>query len=166
MISPLRIGLFGIGLADYWPQFPGLEQRLLDYLTKVRTRLVTYGSEIVDLGLVDTTDKAFSAGSRCRREEVDILFLYVTTYALSGTVLPVVQRAGVPVIVLNLAPEPAIDYAFFNALGNRTTMTVGVACLLRRLSGTGDRQCVSASRDSVSPSNRSLGKRPCRLDRD
>ncbi len=123
MIPPLRIGLFGIGLAEYWPQFPGLEQRLLDYLAKVRTRLATYGSEIVELGLVDTTDKAFSAGSRCRREEVDILFLYVTTYALSGTVLPVVQRAGVPVIVLNLAPKPAIDYACFNALGNRTIIT-------------------------------------------
>jgi L-arabinose isomerase len=34
-----------------------------------------------------------------------------------------VQRAKVPVIVLNLAPEAAIDYAAFNALGDRTQMT-------------------------------------------
>jgi hypothetical protein len=42
---------------------------------------------------------------------VDIIFLYVTTYALSSIVLPVLQRAKVPVIILNLAPEAAIDYA-------------------------------------------------------
>ena len=44
-------------------------------------------------------------------------------YALSSTVLPVVMRAKVPVVVLNLAPEPAIDYATFNTLGDRTAMT-------------------------------------------
>ena len=52
-----------------------------------------------------------------------MLFLYVTTYALSNTVLPLVQRAGVPVIVLNLQPEAAIDYAAFNRLKDRTEMT-------------------------------------------
>jgi hypothetical protein len=35
-------------------------------------------------------------------------------------VLPVVQRAGVPVIVLNLSPEAAIDYDWFNQLDDRT----------------------------------------------
>jgi L-arabinose isomerase len=44
-----------------------------------------------------------------------VLFLYVTTYALSNTVLPLVQRAGVPVIVLNLQPTAAIDYKAFNS---------------------------------------------------
>ena len=34
-----------------------------------------------------------------------------------------VQRAKVPVIILNLAPEAAIDYAKFNAMGDRTAMT-------------------------------------------
>jgi L-arabinose isomerase len=38
-------------------------------------------------------------------------------------VLPVVQRAGVPVVVLNLQPEAAIDYAAFNRLEDRTAMT-------------------------------------------
>jgi L-arabinose isomerase len=34
-----------------------------------------------------------------------------------------VQRAKVPVIILNLAPAAAIDYAKFNAMGDRTAMT-------------------------------------------
>jgi L-arabinose isomerase len=49
--------------------------------------------------------------------------LYVTTYALSSTVLPVVQRAKVPVIILNLSPESAIDYAAFNKMKDSTKMT-------------------------------------------
>jgi L-arabinose isomerase len=49
--------------------------------------------------------------------------LYVTTYALSSTVLPVVQRAKVPVIILNLQPAAAIDYEAFNAMGDRARMT-------------------------------------------
>jgi L-arabinose isomerase len=52
-----------------------------------------------------------------------VLFLYVTTYALSNTVLPLVQRAGVPVVVLNLQPEAAIDYEAFNRIEDRTAMT-------------------------------------------
>jgi L-arabinose isomerase len=72
---------------------------------------------------VDNIDKAFEAGSKFRKEEVDIIFLYVTTYALSSTVLPVVQRAKVPVIILNLAPTAAIDYDAFNKMNDRTKMT-------------------------------------------
>ena len=41
---------------------------------------------------------------------MDLIFLHVTTYALSSTVLPVVRRAKVPVIILNLAARAAIDY--------------------------------------------------------
>jgi L-arabinose isomerase len=73
--------------------------------------------------LIDSVPKAFEAGHRFRREDVDLIFLHVTTYALSSTVLPVVQRAKVPVIVLNLSPESAIDYARFNQLKDRRAMT-------------------------------------------
>jgi L-arabinose isomerase len=122
-VSPLRVGLFGIGLDAYWPQFPGLKERLEGYLSRVAEKLRRPGVEIVNVGLVDNPDRAYSAGHEFRRADVDIIFLHVTTYALSSTVLPVVRRAKVPVIVLNLAPGPAIDYAAFNALGDRTRMT-------------------------------------------
>ncbi|MGN6724721.1 MAG: arabinose isomerase [Tepidisphaeraceae bacterium] len=120
---PLRIGLFGIGLDTYWPQFEGLEAQLTGYLRRVGQKLARPGMEIVDLGLIDTPAKAQEAGHAFRRADVDLIFLYVTTYALSSTVLPVVRRAKVPVIILNLAPAAAIDYATFNAMGDRTSMT-------------------------------------------
>ena len=121
--TPVRVGLFGIGLDTYWPQFSGLKERLEGYLGEVHAKLERPGVEIVNLGLIDTPEKAMDAGHRFRREDVDIIFLHVTTYALSSTVLPVVRRAKVPVIILNLAPEAAIDYKSFNQMGDRTAMT-------------------------------------------
>ncbi|HET7104166.1 MAG TPA: arabinose isomerase [Terracidiphilus sp.] len=121
--EPLRVGICGIGLEAYWSQFAGLEARLAGYVEKVGRRLERPGVEVVNLGLVDTPQRSREAGRRCRREDIDVLFLYVTTYALSNTVLPLVQRAGVPVVVLNLQPGAAIDYAAFNRLEDRTAMT-------------------------------------------
>lgn len=120
---PLKVGLFGIGLEAYWAQFEGLQARLEGYLDELSVHIQRPGAELVNLGLVDTPEKAMLAGHQFRQADVDIIFLYVTTYALSSTVLPVVRRAKVPVIVLNLSPEPAIDYAWFNNLGDRTRMT-------------------------------------------
>ena len=119
----VRIGLFGIGLDAYWPQFKGLKRRLEGYVRTVEQRLARPGVTVVNLGLVDTPEKALEAGHRFREEDVDLIFLHVTTYALSSTVLPVVRRARVPVIVLNLQPAAAIDYARFNRMGDRTAMT-------------------------------------------
>ena len=123
MKRQLRVGLFGIGLDTYWPQFKGLKPRLEGYVRTVQKKLERPGVEVVNLGLIDNPVKALEAGHKFRVADVDVIFLHVTTYALSSTVLPVVQRAKVPVIILNLAPAAAIDYAKFNAMGDRTTMT-------------------------------------------
>ncbi len=118
-----RVGLFGIGLEAYWPQFKGLKPRLESYVRVVEKKLERPGVEVVNLGLIDNPKKALEAGHKLRAADVDVIFLHVTTYALSSTVLPVVQRAKVPVIILNLAPAAAIDYAKFNAMSDRTAMT-------------------------------------------
>jgi L-arabinose isomerase len=123
MSASLKIGLFGIGLDTYWPQFNGLKERLEGYLQTIHDQLSGIHPHIIDAGLVDNAEKAFEAGSLFRRNEVDLIFLYVSTYALSSTVLPVVQRAKAPVIILNLSPAAAIDYDAFNAISDRTKMT-------------------------------------------
>lgn len=118
-----KVGLFGIGLDAYWSQFAGLKDRLEGYLSRVEKKLARPGVEVVNIGLIDTPPKAMDAGHQFRQADVDVIFLHVTTYALSSTVLPVVQRAKVPVIILNLQPEAAIDYASFNKMNDRTKMT-------------------------------------------
>jgi L-arabinose isomerase len=119
----LKIGLFGIGLDVYWEQFPSLKAKLDSYVNIVFEKLSAPDLEVINLGIIDTAEKAMEAGSSFRQNDVDLIFLYVTTYALSSTVLPVVQRAKVPVIILNLSPEPSIDYISFNNLTDRIEMT-------------------------------------------
>ncbi|HEY0801783.1 MAG TPA: hypothetical protein VGD54_13125 [Steroidobacteraceae bacterium] len=92
-------------------------------MNQVADRLRRPGVEIVNLGLIDTPERAQEAGRRFRQADVDLIFLHVTTYALSSTVLPVVRRAKVPIVVLNLQPAAAIDYATFNRMADRTAMT-------------------------------------------
>jgi L-arabinose isomerase len=119
----LRVGLFSIGTDAYWPQFGGLKDKLEGYNKQVAAQLARADVTVVNLGLIDTPEKALAAGHRFREADVDLIFLHVSTYALSSTVLPVVRRAKVPVIILNLAPGEAIDYATFNASHDRGAMT-------------------------------------------
>jgi L-arabinose isomerase len=119
----LKVGLFGIGLDTYWPQFPGLRDKLTGFTAQVARKLENSRVRVINLGLIDTPEKSLAAGHEFRKADVDLIFLYVTTYALSSTVLPAVRRARVPVIVLNLSPTPAIDYDKFNRLADRTKMT-------------------------------------------
>ncbi|MBE7177469.1 MAG: arabinose isomerase [Mucilaginibacter polytrichastri] len=120
---PVRIGLFGVGLDTYWEQFDGLYDRLSSCLQHMHVLLETTGALVVNAGLVDNADKAFAAGLAFKQQDVDLIFLYTTTYALSATILPVVRKAQAPVVVLNLSPEARMDYAAFNALNDRTKMT-------------------------------------------
>ena len=105
-----KIGVFGIGLAAYWPQFAGLKERLEGYQKQVEARLETFGAEVVSAGLVDNAPSAKGAGDLFARDNVDFIVCYVGTYATSSQVLPAVQRRAVPVLVLNLQPVPALDY--------------------------------------------------------
>ena len=119
----MKIGLFGIGLDTYWPQFEGLKERLEGYLSVVENKLLKIHPSVVNAGLVDCADKAFETGRLFRTQDIDIVFLYVSTYALSSTVLPVVNKLKAHVVILNLSPANAIDYASFNAITDRTKMT-------------------------------------------
>ena len=105
-----RIGIFGIGLAAYWPQFAGMKPRLEGYQRVVEDRVRGFGSQVVSAGLVDTPEGARSAGQLFLREDVDLILCYVATYATSSQVLPVVQKSQASVLVLNLQPSAALDY--------------------------------------------------------
>jgi L-arabinose isomerase len=127
-----RVGLVGIGLAAYWPQFAGLHERLLGYQREVEQRLAELGAEVVSAGLVDTAEGAREAGDLLGAGRVDIVMLYTATYATSAQVLPAVQAAKVPVVILNLQPTRSLDYE---------TMTTGEwlancsACCVPELAG-------------------------------
>ena len=121
----IKVGLYGIGLDTYWDQFEGLHDRLIGYQNYIADNMQKLRSnvEVINTGIVDNPKKAYEVGDQLAKENVDIVFLFISTYALSSTVLPVVQQLNVPVVLLNLQPTKAIDYEWFNNLGDRGLMT-------------------------------------------
>ena len=106
----VQVGVFGIGLADYWPQFEGLKPQLEGYQSEVEGRLRGFGARVVSAGLVDNAPAAAAAGDLFIQSNVDLVVCYVGTYATSSQVLPAVLRVNRPVLVLNLQPTPQLDY--------------------------------------------------------
>lgn len=123
-MEKVKVGLFGVGLNTYWGQFEGLLDKLTGYQNVIKNKMQSYNDiEVVDAGMVDDTDKANNAASLMKKEEVEILFIFISTYALSSTLIPIVNRLNVPVILLNMSPTPAIDYNKINSMKDRGAMT-------------------------------------------
>lgn len=104
-----RIGLYSTGLEAYWTQFPGLQERLVDYGRFIEKKLAS-NAEVFNFGLVDSVEKGRQAGEWFNSQNVDLIFLHAATYATSATVLPIHQRCSAPVVILNLQPAAQINY--------------------------------------------------------
>lgn len=121
----LKIGLFATGLDTYWGQFDGLRDNLDVYRRTIVDCINSCGDDVecVDAGMVDSPEKALAAARYFNEEHIEMVFLYVATYCLSSTVLPIAQRLKCPVILLNLQPDSAIDYKSINSLNDKGKMT-------------------------------------------
>jgi L-arabinose isomerase len=118
-VLPLRVGLFGIGLEAYWPQFEALKERLEGFVRAVSKKLDRPDVEVINLGLIDSPERAMEAGHRFRREDVDVIFLYVITHALSSTVLSVVEDRDGSILFLvaegRSVPGPILEIGDTNS---------------------------------------------------
>jgi L-arabinose isomerase len=106
-----KIGVFGCGCWFYWDQFPGLKDKLIEHQTVFEHRLKEHGVNVISGGLVDSPRLAAETGDRFKSQDIDFLICYMSTYAMSSAVLPVVQRARVPMMIASLQPTKAMDYA-------------------------------------------------------
>jgi L-arabinose isomerase len=131
-----KIGVFGCGHWMYWGQFAGLRDKLVGHQTLFENRLREKGFDVLSGGLVDSSQSGARTGDMFRREGVDFLMCYVSTYALSAGVAPVVQRAGVPTLIVSLQPNKAMDYengtTFMQLEHDNATSLPEIVCALRR----------------------------------
>ena len=105
------IGVFSVGFDRYWPQFAGLRDRLERYREDFEAGLKRLGVEVVSAGLVDSVSAARRAGELLAARQVDLVFGDVTTYVPSAVVLPVMQIAKAPLVLVGLQPTPGMDTA-------------------------------------------------------
>lgn len=119
----VKVGLIGVGLNTYWNQFEGLLSRLTDYQRMIKERMSGLQATVIDGGMVDSPEKAAQTAEVLKSEDIEILFIFISTYALSSTILPIAQRIKIPVILLNIQPVATINYNYINGLGDRGKMT-------------------------------------------
>lgn len=119
----VRVGLLGVGLDTYWGQFEGLLPRLLTYQDEIAAKIEAMDVQVINTGMVDSPLKANECVLQLKQADVELVFLFISTYALSSTILPVAQQVGKPIIILNIQPASAIDYQKLNSMGDRGRMT-------------------------------------------
>ncbi|MGW8452824.1 arabinose isomerase [Streptomyces niveus] len=108
-----RIGLVSGGLGAYWPQFPGLLPQLKLSTRRVTERLAAFDAEVVDVGFISDAEEGAAAAEKLRAADCDLIVGFLTTYMTATMLVPVAQRSGAPVLLINLQPTEAMDHATF-----------------------------------------------------
>ncbi|KQQ93055.1 arabinose isomerase [Leifsonia sp. Leaf325] len=108
-----RIGLIAGGLGAYWPQFPTLLPQLQESSRYVSERFQALDADVTDVGFISDAQEAASAAERLRAADPDLIVIFLTTYLTSSMVLPIAQRSGAPILIIDLQPTEAMDHATF-----------------------------------------------------
>ncbi|MDT7790051.1 MAG: L-arabinose isomerase [Pseudonocardiales bacterium] len=109
-----RIGLVAGGLGAYWPQFPDLLPTLERSAVYVSERISGYDAEIVDAGFISDAQGAAAAAERLRAAGCDLIVGFLATYMTATMLMPIAQRSGAPVLLINLQPAESMDHANFD----------------------------------------------------
>lgn len=106
-----RIGIFAVGHSVYWEQFEGLRNNILHFHKEFKKIVDKNNVDIIDFGMIDSSEKGFEAASKITAASVDLLFCNMVTYATSSVAAPIIRAVGVPVVLTALQPRAALDYA-------------------------------------------------------
>jgi L-arabinose isomerase len=109
-----RVGLVAGGLAAYWPQFPDLLPQLQESARFVTAKFNEMDAEVIDVGFVSDAEEATLAAEKLRQVDTDLTVIFITTYLTSSMVLPIAQRVGAPVLIIDLQPSEKMDHAVFD----------------------------------------------------
>ena len=79
---PLSVGMLGLGYFEYWRMYPALERQVSEDLDKAAGLLAGALPEckVIYPGMVDTLDRAETAGSAFRDAQIDVLVVIAGTY--------------------------------------------------------------------------------------
>lgn len=109
-----RVGLVAGGLGAYWPQFPDLLPQLQASSRRVSERLSALDCEVIDIGFISDAQEGAAAAEKLRLADCDLIIGFLTTYMTATMLVPVAQRSGAPVLLINLQPTEAMDHANFD----------------------------------------------------
>jgi L-arabinose isomerase len=109
-----RVGLVAGGLGAYWPQFPELLPQLQASARRVAERMGALDCDVVDVGFISDAEDGARAAETLRIAGCDLIVGFLTTYMTASMLVPVAQRSGAPVLLINLQPTETMDHATFD----------------------------------------------------
>ena len=105
-----RIGIFAVAHATYWGQFEGLYDNIMGYHRDLCALIGRNDVEVVDFGMLDSSEKAYAAIPQILSANVDVLFCNMATYATSSVFAPIMREVNKPMVLVALQPRRALDY--------------------------------------------------------
>ena len=106
-----RIGVFGVGYYKYWSQFEGLLDALKAKQDVFLKKLEIHEVEVIDFGIVDNVKSAYDLVPVLKAANLDLIFCDMLTYATSSTFGTIIRSIDVPIVMVALQPDKAMDYA-------------------------------------------------------
>jgi L-arabinose isomerase len=115
-ITPRRtkVGLVAGGLGAYWPQFPDLLPQLQASARRVSERMQALDCDVVDVGFISDAQEGAAAAEQLRVAGCDLIVGFLTTYMTASMLVPIAQRSGAPVLLINLQPTETMNHATFD----------------------------------------------------
>ena len=108
--SKARIGVFGVGFYKYWPQFDGLLNDLMKKQEVFIQKLHKLDVDVLDFGMVDNVTSAYELVPKLKAANLDLIFCDMLTYATSNIFGIVIKSMEVPIVLVALQPDKAMDY--------------------------------------------------------
>ena len=106
-----KIGLVTVGHYIYFEQFEGLFEELSKKGEAFAALLGEENCEICNAGYIDRPEDAFAAVRALKREDIDLLFIVLSTYVPSAVCAPFAKYLDVPQILIGIQPLEHLDYS-------------------------------------------------------
>lgn len=106
-----KVGIFAVAHAVYWDQFEGLYDNIMKYHRDFVQMVEKNGVEVVDFGMVDSSEKGYEKAAEISASGVDLVMCNMVTYATSSVFAPIIREVGAPMILIALQPLSGLDYS-------------------------------------------------------
>lgn len=105
-----KIAIVSLGHYIYFEQFDGLRKELMGKGEQFKSNFDTAICDVVDAGYVDCVDDAFEVVKALKKEDLDMLFVLLTTYVPSAVCAPFARYLDIPQILVGIQPLNHLDY--------------------------------------------------------
>ncbi|MEX0929392.1 MAG: hypothetical protein WDZ53_08305, partial [Balneolales bacterium] len=106
-----NIGIFGVGHHTYWTQFDGLLDEMHRKLEIFSGKVKIHEVDVSNFGLIDDAAGAYDLLPKLKAADLDLIFCDMVTYATSSTFGKIIREIEVPIVLVALQPEKALDYS-------------------------------------------------------